>query len=235
MGAASMGSRGSSGGMSMGGMGSSSGMSMNRSSGMGISAGQRTMMGSNRRMTMDQMISQAGLLSGNERFMNRQPGTFVGGDASSVQGVLSGMYASPISQGQQNRFQTMRTQPVRQPRQQSMTGGVTGPQFRAALAPDIAHPSIDTDAIGPAVLKRMRSSPYGVKTQSPLEIAVVGQTATLRGEVASERDRLLAEQLVRLEPGVWQIKNELVVNPAAAAKAETPAPPPAAPSVGKQP
>lgn len=47
--------------------------------------------------------------------------------------------------------------------------------------------------------------------QSPLEVTVQDQTATLRGEVATEHDRLLAEHIARFEPGVRFVENELTV------------------------
>jgi osmotically-inducible protein OsmY len=54
---------------------------------------------------------------------------------------------------------------------------------------------------------------------SPVEVALNGPTATLRGVVASEHSRALAEQLARLEPGIWSVQNELeVVAPASASE-----------------
>jgi hypothetical protein len=50
-----------------------------------------------------------------------------------------------------------------------------------------------------------------IKTLSPIRVAVVHETAILRGHVATKEDRELAENLVRLEPGIWEVKNELVV------------------------
>jgi osmotically-inducible protein OsmY len=41
-------------------------------------------------------------------------------------------------------------------------------------------------------------------------VDVVGETAILRGRVATRQDRELAENLVRLEPGVWDVKNLLI-------------------------
>jgi hypothetical protein len=47
--------------------------------------------------------------------------------------------------------------------------------------------------------------------QSPLEVVVENETATLRGEVATAHDRLLAEHIARFEPGVRFVRNELTV------------------------
>jgi hypothetical protein len=49
---------------------------------------------------------------------------------------------------------------------------------------------------------------------SSVKFVIEDGTAILQGFVASSHDRAIAEQLVRLEPGVWKIKNELEVRPA---------------------
>jgi osmotically-inducible protein OsmY len=48
---------------------------------------------------------------------------------------------------------------------------------------------------------------------APVEVAVQGGTAVLRGVVATPHDRDLAEQLVLLEPGIARVTNELRVEP----------------------
>ena len=45
----------------------------------------------------------------------------------------------------------------------------------------------------------------------PVNVSLVGQTAVLRGTVATEAERQLAEGVARLEPGVMAVRNELVV------------------------
>lgn len=54
-----------------------------------------------------------------------------------------------------------------------------------------------------------------IKTRTPIRVDVVGETAVLRGRVATKQDRELAENLVRLEPGVWDVKNLLIAEDAA--------------------
>jgi len=58
---------------------------------------------------------------------------------------------------------------------------------------------------------------------TPLEVLIRNGTATLRGVVATERERILAEQMIRLEPGVWAVNNELALA-AAPSPDETPRP-----------
>ena len=50
-----------------------------------------------------------------------------------------------------------------------------------------------------------------IQFRGPMQISIAQRTATLRGAVASEYDRMLAEQLIRLEPGIRQVQNELTV------------------------
>jgi hypothetical protein len=50
-----------------------------------------------------------------------------------------------------------------------------------------------------------------IHTQAPIQVKAQGRTVVLQGVVTTEHDRALAEQVVRLEPGVDQVTNELVV------------------------
>jgi hypothetical protein len=50
-----------------------------------------------------------------------------------------------------------------------------------------------------------------IQSTSPITITVENETAILRGQVANEHDRQLAEILTRFEPGIWQVRNELTV------------------------
>lgn len=60
---------------------------------------------------------------------------------------------------------------------------------------------------------RMEKSSW-LHRQSPMEVAIEGGTATLRGVVATEHDRVLAERVAKLEPGVRQVENLLTLAPA---------------------
>lgn len=53
-----------------------------------------------------------------------------------------------------------------------------------------------------------------LKKRTPIRVDVVRETAVLRGRVATQQDRELAENLVRLEPGVWDVKNLLIADDA---------------------
>lgn len=49
------------------------------------------------------------------------------------------------------------------------------------------------------------------KVNDSLSVSVAGRSATLRGEVASANDRSLAELLIRFEPGIDEVQNEIAV------------------------
>jgi hypothetical protein len=53
-------------------------------------------------------------------------------------------------------------------------------------------------------------------------VTMEGDTAVLRGVAASESERLVLEKLVMLEPGVRQVRNEMVVTAPPAAVRSAP-------------
>lgn len=55
-----------------------------------------------------------------------------------------------------------------------------------------------------------------IQRLSQVTIVMENDTAVLRGQVAAEHDRQLAEILTKFEPGVWQVRNEVTVTPSAA-------------------
>jgi hypothetical protein len=67
-----------------------------------------------------------------------------------------------------------------------------------------------------------KSLPGGASNR--IAVSVAGGAATVRGAVASERDRKLAELMLLFEPGIARVWNQLQVRPA-----DLPRPPPVAP------
>src|SRR5262249_38726535 len=68
----------------------------------------------------------------------------------------------------------------------------------------------------------------GLSQVGKIEATLEGSsTVVLRGTVATEADRQLAEGLARLEPEVMEVRNELVVGSAPATTGEALPPPPA--------
>ena len=71
-------------------------------------------------------------------------------------------------------------------------------------------PASDAGATLTSLLDRSKQ----IQKRSPLSVTVKDYTAILRGRVATEHDRSLAAALLLLEPGIWHVQNELVVEPA---------------------
>jgi hypothetical protein len=51
------------------------------------------------------------------------------------------------------------------------------------------------------------------RVNSPVSVSVSGGTATVRGVAKTPYDRLVVAAMVRMEPGIWQVNNELTVQP----------------------
>lgn len=60
------------------------------------------------------------------------------------------------------------------------------------------------------LVERLRRA-LGDRLRSPLEVTIDGETATLRGLVATDHDRVLAGHVARFEPGVLNVENDLTV------------------------
>ena len=74
-----------------------------------------------------------------------------------------------------------------------------------------------------ALATRLERSRW-IQSQSPIEVEIESGTAILRGVVATEHDRALAERAALLEAGIWTVKNELVVEPILTPAADSTAP-----------
>jgi hypothetical protein len=187
------------------GQSSSSGMFGSRTMGQGISS---TGFGLDLGSGSGSGTNTVGQITGSERFLqqNRQPGQFVGGNAQNAMAVMSQFSATSNSivnptQGlQQLQFGANDREPA----------APTTMPFRASLSVDFAHPGISSTAMLGNLSKRLGNT-LALKIQKPIQVSVQGSTAVLQGEVETEHDRFLAEQVARLEPGVWAVRNELSV------------------------
>lgn len=148
----------------------------------------------------------------NERYIrgNRGRVDFVGGDSQEQRGFVGseqaqagGAIRSAVSDlriesaPDANRGQA-RTTPPRT--------GMYGPRLRVDFAFSPQSPA----ALSTVLAGQLRECP-AIRRSGPIEVSVEGETATLRGEVASERDRTLARLIVLFEPGISQVRNELTV------------------------
>lgn len=62
-------------------------------------------------------------------------------------------------------------------------------------------------------LMRQLEASLPVDSSNRIEVLVAGDAAILRGAVASERDRKLAQLLLQFEPGIARVENQLQVQP----------------------
>ncbi len=166
-------------------------------------------------------VGGVGTLNFNERFIrgNRRSGSFVGGDSKDRRGFV----------GSQQGGQTGRARPtISRPRPSSApdanrTAAAAGRSHSGLYEPRLSVAFEVTrrseEAIAEDLARLLEASP-GFHSTSRIEVSVAGAIATLRGEVASERDRTLAERLILFEPGIDSVRNELKVKPPSQGPAE---------------
>ena len=93
-------------------------------------------------------------------------------------------------------------------RTRSSSGGNT--QLRIPIRMDFTTTPAATSRFTGQFQKRLGKLP-GLTTVTPIQVLLDGEEVVLRGVVASEGDRQLAEDLARLEPEVSKVRNELTV------------------------
>lgn len=86
--------------------------------------------------------------------------------------------------------------------------------IRAPIRIGFTQASISGEVVSSRFQTRLTNLP-GVSLMGPIEVVMDGQTAVLRGTVASENDRDLIARLAVLEPGISEVRNELTVAPPA--------------------
>lgn len=97
---------------------------------------------------------------------------------------------------------------------------------RLSIAPDFGAKVVSTDEVRSnlnqqfqAVRQLTATSRSGTGGESRglrgamITASSIGRKMILQGQVATERDRLLAERMARMEPGVDEVRNDLIVVP----------------------
>ena len=163
-----------------------------------------------------------GDVTGNERFMrgNRQPGQFVGSDSSDLTNFLSAMGgALGQQQGQRGRRgQTANINDGDAPEQAGRTTipfrivlGFTPPAPRPAFTASTMNVRMQRSLVRISAESAPSASATPMTTSPKVTVNIDGRTAVLTGTVASEHARKVAEAMAKLEPGVSEVRNELVV------------------------
>jgi len=166
---------------------------------------------------------------------NRQQGGFVGSssrNARSVGNVMSGQNSGQaggmggqMGQFGQNFGQGRNNRNGQNGFGQQNNNGNKQPQgaLRVPLKLGFAPTPVVSSTFTATTSARLQKLP-ALKNQRGVNVAMEGSTVVLRGEVASEADRELAEGLMMLEPEVSAVRNELVVRSAPPAPEALPAP-----------
>jgi osmotically-inducible protein OsmY len=201
---------------------------LNGMSGMGGMSGMNGMSGS----TGMAGISSGGL-SGNlgnaqqlgaNTYARQNAGRFVGADRQDAGALNPFSQAGAAGLGGMNQFATsaamfsqlqqrMRQQQQNLNRMNQQGGGNRGAtQLRIPmrLPPAERGPSGISAASTVQLTRRLTKLP-ALATVGPIEVLTEGQTVILRGQVATDSDRALAEEIALLEPGVAAVRNELAV------------------------
>ena len=211
---------------------SSSGMFGNRSFGNTLSSGTRNFGGGGGafgNLGGFGSMGGAGQMAAPQR-VERQAGDFVGTDAQDVPNLFGAMSgAGNLNRGFQSGLSSgglNRSGRANQPNSggRGMSGRSSG-EIRTSVRVGFDYARPTPDAIASKLTAFLERSTR-IQTRSPLDVSVQEGTAILRGVVATEHDRVLIEQLARLEAGVRRVQNELVVAGSPVLPALQPALPP---------
>jgi hypothetical protein len=212
-------------GIGAGGMGSS-GLGMVGASGGGMGAGGTTMQGV---PILQQSAFVGAANGGNPRSLMGQGGQGMNGmqGTNGLQGFggstlggrgglggLTNLRNSFSQQGRQNSFNNQQAQRGRQG-----TGGQQ--QIRVPIRLGFAPPPVAAPQFSANLTNRLAKT-TAIQAAGDISVSLEGRTAILRGTVATEADRRLAESLARLEPEVSAVQNELVVSSAGTTAEELP-------------
>src|SRR5262249_47724262 len=92
-----------------------------------------------------------------------------------------------------------------------MGGGIGGVR-RPAYVTTVVFPTRPTSPFQmQSQLRDIVARSSALAPNSDVQVTIEGQAVVLKGEVADERERRLVEAMVRLTPGVRDVRNELEV------------------------
>lgn len=141
-------------------------------------------------------------------------GAFVGADSADALNPLSRQnVAGANSAAARGGFSGLSQLQNLFSQQQNFNGGQNQaqamPQIRVALRLGFRPQPVSTARMQ-TFQTRLTRLP-ALRFVGPVEVLMEGRTAVLRGKVASEEDRELAEALTKMEPDVQEVRNELEV------------------------
>lgn len=168
--------------------------------------------------------SRGGLVNENARFIrgNRDASDFVGAAGRDDQQFVGRQEAGVTAEEIRSAVDELQIQTgpdANQTAQPAMPPRVRMYAPRLRVAFDFV-PTADSEVS--SRLTRCLASALPAESSSRIEVSAAGDAAILRGAVASERERKLAELLLKFEPGIARVQNQLRVQPVG-----MPLPPPA--------
>ena len=150
-----------------------------------------------------------------ERFVRgaRAAGDFIGTDSQERQTFVGSQQSGesgPVRSAQEGLRIESGPDANQGQTQKALTNiGMYNPRLRVAF--DFSRRPVAE--VSSTLAARLENS-SAIRRLGAIEVSLVGETATLRGAVASERERNLARLLVLFEPGIYAVKNELTVRSA---------------------
>jgi len=94
------------------------------------------------------------------------------------------------------------------------SGGGVGAVPRLSTTMALGFPPAGSvDGVLTATLKSQIAKIPRFQTGEPISVSVSSGLATLQGSVATQHDRKVLAEFVRMEPGVWEVDNQLTVQP----------------------
>jgi len=158
---------------------------------------------------------------------NRQASDFVGADLGEARGFVGAQQATEIG-GQAPVTSAVddlqiETVPDANLTAQPIVPSRTG-MYPPRLRVGFAFKTRPRGEISAKLADRLESA-LSLAESSSIAVSVEGDVAILRGEVPSERGRRMAALLVRFEPGIADVRNELMVNQRGAARSHSMAAP----------
>jgi hypothetical protein len=152
--------------------------------------------------TSPQLGNQAGALTGNERFTReRAAGQFVGADTQDLASVLGAAVDARTQQLQLNNVDQTNTGVI--------AGGGTSRALRIRYTLGFRAPIIATSAIAARLAKSFAQETFLIDGEPAINARIDGARIVLKGQVVSAEARRLAVQIASLEPGVWEVEDQL--------------------------
>ena len=144
----------------------------------------------------------------------QERGAFVGADTADT-GNIRSLQTGPVRTQGANFAQlgNLFAQGMQQINQANNQGSRNQTPVRVSLRLGFTPPPVSQARIT-AFETRLAQLP-AIRFVGPAQVTMEGRTAVLRGTVASEDDRQLAEDLAMMEPAVQNVRNELVVDSSA--------------------